>query len=465
VIMGLIFFPRGGSAQVVRYLAKSLPDAGWDPTIACGSLGRPGEPSNASTFFDGLDVSALDYTAAMSAPDPLAADPPLHPSYEDRPGAPDRVFGRVDDAAYERLVTAWTSHLRAAGAADADLLHLHHLTPLNEAAERAFPDVPRVGHVHGTEVLMLREIDDGPPAEWPYAGAWAERMRRWAQSCERVLVLSPDAVRRVPERLGVQPERIVWAPNGFDPAGFDRRTAGPEARLALWRRWLVEDPRGWDESGVPGGVAYTDEDLKPFRAGGPVLLYVGRYTEVKRIPLLIRAHARARERFDRPAPLVLLGGFPGEWEGEHPLRVVRETGDPDVFLAGWHGHDELPLGLNSADLLVLPSVREQFGAVIVEAMACGLPAIAVNAFGPAEILDDGDTGWLVPPDDEGALADALVEAVNGDGERRRRGERAYEVARGRYAWPALARGLGHVYDDVAEGRPASAGAGTLIEAH
>ena len=56
-----------------------------------------------------------------------------------------------------------------------------------------------------------------------------------------------------------------------------------------------------------------------------MLLYVGRYTEVKRIPLLIRAHARARERFDRPAPLVLLGGFPGEWEGEHPLEVVRAT--------------------------------------------------------------------------------------------------------------------------------------------
>ena len=412
--MGLMFFPRGGSAQVVRYLAGSLPDAGWQPTIACGSLGPPGEQSNADTFFAGLDVRALDYTAALEAPDPLAADPPLHPSYEDRPGAPDRVFAKVDDAAYERLVAAWTEHLNRAGAGEADILHLHHLTPLNEAAERAFPGVPRVGHVHGTEVLMLREIDDGPPPGWDHAAAWAERLRRWAQSCERVLVLSPDAVRRVPERLGVEPERVVWAPNGFDPAGFDRRPAGPDERLAHWRRWLVEEPRGWDESGVQGSVAYREDQLEPFRAGGPVLLYVGRYTEVKRIPLLIRAHTRARERFARPAPLVLLGGFPGEWEGEHPLEVVRETGNPDVFLAGWRGHEDLPDGLNAADLLVLPSVREQFGAVIVEAMACGLPALAVNAFGPAEIVDAGDTGWLVPPDDEAALADALVEAVNDD---------------------------------------------------
>jgi hypothetical protein len=131
VVMGLIFFPRGGSAQVVRYLARSLPSAGWHPTIACGSLGPSGLQSNAATFFGGLDVRPVDYTAAASAPDPLAADPPFHPSYEDRAGAPDRVFGRVDDEAYERLVSAWIEHLRAAGAGEADLLHLHHLTPLN----------------------------------------------------------------------------------------------------------------------------------------------------------------------------------------------------------------------------------------------------------------------------------------------------------------------------------------------
>jgi glycosyltransferase involved in cell wall biosynthesis len=458
-VMGLIFFPRGGSAQVARYLARSLPAAGWDVTVACGSLGEPGEPSHAQTFYSGVDVRPLDYTPSAAAPDPLAADPPFQPSYEDRPGAPDRVFARVGDADYERLVAVWERRLAEAGAAEADVLHLHHLTPIHEAAERAFPHVPRIGHLHGTELLMLRQIDEGPPADWEHAAAWAERMRRWARGCERLLALSPDAVRRVPDLLGVDPDRVVWAPNGFDPQGFDRRPVAD--RLEHWRRWLVEEPRGWDESGVPGSVAYTEEQLAPFAAGGPVLLYVGRFTEVKRVPLLVRAHARARERFARPAPLVLLGGFPGEWEGEHPLQAVREAGDPDVFIAGWRGHEDLPDGLNAADLLVLPSVREQFGAVIVEAMACGLPALAVNAHGPAEIVDPGETGWLVEPDDEAALADALVEAVNDEDERRRRGAGAYEEARARYSWPALARGLASVYSEVAAGRPPSAGTHTL----
>src|SRR4051794_11130435 len=159
-----MFFPRGGSAQVVRYLARNLPPYGWEPTIVVGSSH---DQADAEEFYKGLDVRPVDYTAALGSADPLMADPPLHPSYEDRPGEPDRIFAGVDGATYEHLVAAWERQLRDAGAADADVLHLSHLTPMNEAAERAFPDVPRVGHLHGTELLMLRDIEQDP-GRWPY---------------------------------------------------------------------------------------------------------------------------------------------------------------------------------------------------------------------------------------------------------------------------------------------------------
>jgi glycosyltransferase involved in cell wall biosynthesis len=208
----------------------------------------------------------------------------------------------------------------------------------------------------------------------------------------------------------------------------------------------VERPGGWDRSGRPGSVSYSDADLESF-GDGPVLLYVGRFTAVKRVGLLIRAYARAHRRFAVRAPLVILGGYPGEWEGEHPVEAIAAI-DPaarrDVFLAGWHGHDDLPAALHASDVLVLPSVREQFGQVLVEAMACGLPVIAADAHGPATIVRDGETGWLVPPDDVEALAGALVEAVNDGAERRRRGEAAYRDSRSSYAWPALARELARV---------------------
>lgn len=461
VLMALMFFPRGGSAQVTRYLAGALPPHGWESTVLAGSLGSAGDESHAPTFFGGLDVRPVAYDDAIDAQDPLRADPPMHPSFEDRPGAADRVFASVDDDTYEHLVQAWIGHLRDAGAADADVLHLHHLTPINEAAARAFPDKPVIGHLHGTELLMLREITNESRPNWAHADAWAQRMRRWADQAERLFVLSPDAQRRAPELLGVDRAKTVWAPNGFDPVAFDRRPLSRPERLALWRKWLVDEPRGWDKSGVPGSVAYGEGDLEAFSGLGPVLLYVGRYTEVKRLPLLIRAYARAKERFEMRAPLVLLGGYPGEWEGDHPLDVIEQVGVDDVFLAGWRGHSDLPRGLNAADVVVLPSVREQFGQVLVEAMACGLPVIAKDAYGPAEIVEHGETGWLTTPDDEQAFAGALVDAVNDPGKRARKGEAAYVESRSRYAWPALAEGVARIYEQVRTGAYAGAGVDSL----
>jgi len=436
VLMGLQFFPRGGSAHVANNLARALPASGWEVRVVTGSARPPGD---AGSFYTGLDVVAVDMTAALDAADPMAADPPMHPSYEDRPGAPDRVFAALDDAAFEHHVAAWARILADAGAADCDVLHLHHLTPLNAAAERVAPGVPVVGHLHGTELMML----EAEPGRWPHLEAWRERMRAWAQRCERVIVLSRSHVTRARDLLDIDPRRCVVVSNGFDPEIFD---AGHVDRLAFWHDHLVADPQGWAPGEGPGSVRYADEDLRAFAGDGPVLLYVGRFTEVKRLALLIEAHALARPRFVRPAPLVLLGGFPGEWEDEHPVETIRRTGARDVFLAGWHTHRGLREFLNASDVVVLPSVREQFGQVLVEGMACGLPAIAVDAYGPAEIVRAGATGWLVAPDDVEDLAQAMLEAVNEPGERARRGREAYDDAHARFAWPQLAGAVAAVYE-------------------
>ncbi len=192
-----------------------------------------------------------------------------------------------------------------------------------------------------------------------------------------------------------------------------------------------------------------------------MLLYVGRFTAVKRVDLLIRAYMRARVSFAVPAPLVLLGGFPGEWEGEHPLETITRLGARDVFLAGWREHDELPDILAASDVIILPSVQEQFGQVLVEGMACGLPAIAVAAGGPYEIVTDGRTGWLVAPDDEQALAAALVMAVNNPAERRRRGMAAQVEAHARYAWSTIGAKLVQFYETLLTSSARSPSGGVL----
>ncbi len=443
--MGLQFFPRGGSAHVARNLARNLPAVGWEPRIVSGSLSLPGRPGDAREFYPGLDVRPVDMTAALESSDPMLAEVPMHPSFEDRPGAADRVFAALGDDVYEHHVHAWARAL--AGAQGCDVLHLHHLTPLNAAAERVAPGVPVVGHLHGTELLMLEAIEEDP-ARWAHGPAWAQRMRGWAGRCGRLIVLSDSQVARAERLLGIDPALCVRVANGFDPETFEPRHVDHRAH---WRRALVDEPRGWAPGEEPGSVRYVEDDLAAFgddRGETPVLLYVGRYTEVKRLPLLIEAYAQASPRFDRRAPLVLVGGFPGEWEGEHPLETIRRTGARDVFLAGWHDHAELPDFLAASDVVVLPSVREQFGQVLVEGGACGLPAIAVDAHGPAEIVRDGATGRLVPPDDRDALAAALAEAVNEPDERRRRGVLAAEDARAKYSWPALAKKVAAVYESA-----------------
>jgi glycosyltransferase involved in cell wall biosynthesis len=445
--MGLQFFPRGGSAHVARNLARNLPAVGWAPRLVSGSLSVPGRPGDAREFYAGLDVRAVDMTEAAAAADPMLAAVPFHPSYEDRPGAPDRVFAALGEDVYEHHVRAWARALAGAGSAAMDVLHLHHLTPINAAAAEVAPDVPVVGHLHGTELLMLEAIED-EPARWAHGPAWAERMRAWAARCERLIVLSDSQVARAERLLGIDGARCVRVANGFDPETFTPRHVDHRAH---WRRALVDEPRGWAPGEEAGSVRYAEADLAAFgddRGETPVLLYVGRYTDVKRLPLLIEAYAEAARDFDRRAPLVLVGGFPGEWEGEHPLEAIRRTGARDVFLAGWHDHAELPDFLAASDVVVLASVREQFGQVLVEGAACGLPSIAVAAHGPAEIVRDGETGRLVPPDDRAALAAALVEAVNDPAERRRRGALAAEDARAKYSWPALAARVAHVYETV-----------------
>jgi glycosyltransferase involved in cell wall biosynthesis len=213
VLNGILFFPRGGSAHVVRSMSRQLPENGWDVRILTGSV--PGGPGDADTFYGDLDIQTVDFTAG---------DAPMHPSYEDRPGAPDRCFALVDDAEYRAHTAAWEQALREADVAAFDVLLLNHLTPLNEAAARIAPEIPVVGHLHGTELLMLERIDDGAPAHWTYAAAWARRMRRWARQCSRIVVQTPRNVDRAVALLGVERAACVVVANGFDAALFAPRT-------------------------------------------------------------------------------------------------------------------------------------------------------------------------------------------------------------------------------------------------
>ena len=198
-------------------------------------------------------------------------------------------------------------------------------------------------------------------------------------------------------------------------------------------------------------AAFTDEAGQPV----PVVVFAGRFMRFKRVQLLIEAHHAMRSTTGHRSVLVIAGGFPGEWEGEHPYDTVRRLGAEDVFFVGWRDHDELAEILRCSDVFAAPSVDEPFGLVYLEAMAAGLPPIATNTGGPASFINVDPaqpTGWLVPPDDVAATAHALAEAVADPLARIARGNRAARFVRERYSWSSPAAAFAELYQEVVDER-------------
>ena len=455
LVMGLYFYPRGGSAQVVRYLAPRLARS-FSTGLYTGSLGEAGDLTHAGTFFAGMDPVSLDYSAAdrewRDGRDPQLFVPPMHGSFEDRTGVPDIFLANVSPAMADRQVSAWRG-LFSLEEKEPDIVHLHHLTPMHDAAFDLWSRAKVVTHLHGTELKMIGTIQETSGLR--FGKWWIDRMRTNAGRSDLLITVSPHDRNLAIELLSVPADKVVTVPNGVDVDIFRPRKLTDDERISHWRRWLIADPRGWQPNGKPGSIAYSDADLRFFRKTNgslaPVLLFVGRFVAFKRIDVLLEAYEMFRADSEHKAPLVIWGGFPGEWEGEHPYEYVTRRGIGGVFFAGWRGHDDLPSALASADVFVAPSVDEPFGQVYLEAMSCGLPVIATSTGGPKSFVnvEPGlETGWLVDPDDPHSLKSAMVAAVESAGLRETRGRNARRYVEREFSWDGISDQVIEAYEGV-----------------
>jgi glycosyltransferase involved in cell wall biosynthesis len=118
-----------------------------------------------------------------------------------------------------------------------------------------------------------------------------------------------------------------------------------------------------------------------------------------------------------------------------------------VRFAGAQRHDAVFRTLMECDVFVLPSYREAFGIAYLEAMACGLPTIAVRGQGPGAFIEDGRTGFLVAPRSAEAVAACLAQIMSRPEAARAIGERARARAQ-EYTWDAHALRLLEVYSEA-----------------
>jgi glycosyltransferase involved in cell wall biosynthesis len=176
-----------------------------------------------------------------------------------------------------------------------------------------------------------------------------------------------------------------------------------------------------------------------------VVLYVGRLEAVKGGDVLLRAWARlVDESGSRSLLLAMVGG--GSERGRL-IQLSRELGiASSVRFVGLS--DRVSDWLHVADLFVLPSRSEGLSNALLEAMACGLPAVATAVGGTPEVIKDGMNGLLVPADDESALANALGHLVDDPDLARLLGAAAYKTILEQYSMEAMVDRYVELYESL-----------------
>ncbi|MGC8875371.1 MAG: glycosyltransferase family 4 protein, partial [Chloroflexia bacterium] len=182
--------------------------------------------------------------------------------------------------------------------------------------------------------------------------------------------------------------------------------------------------------------------------GEGIVLYAGRLIPWKGVQYAIAAMEKV------PDAVLLIAGD-GHYREALEAQVRAARLESRVHFLGHVPHEELPRWLAVSDLLVAPSfASETFGIALVEAQACGVPVVASRFGGFPEVVQDGKTGLLVPPQDPDALARALGELLSDPVRRREMGQAGRRWVHERFHWSRVAERVLEAYRRALEGASA-----------
>jgi glycosyltransferase involved in cell wall biosynthesis len=178
---------------------------------------------------------------------------------------------------------------------------------------------------------------------------------------------------------------------------------------------------------IPVGTGLVSLASAPQRhASGANIVFVGRLVPQKGIATLLRGFRRV-ERQSTEATLVVVGDGPSR-QSLQKLASTLGLGDRVRFV-GWVPHERLCSFYSQADIVVVPSLYEPYGRVIAEAMSFGCPVVATDTEGARDLIRDGETGFIVPIEDAGALADKILHLLANPRVAREIGRAARQFAR------------------------------------
>jgi glycosyltransferase involved in cell wall biosynthesis len=316
--------------------------------------------------------------------------------------------GAAFAAAPLAMAAGWRTARKVADRHHATLVHGHWIVPGGAIALAAAGSRPLVISLHGSDVYVAEKL---APAR--FVARQVFRRARAVTACS--LDLAERAV-----RLGADAARVEVVPYGVDVERF-RPDAPSRAKLRSQLK--------------------LDDDAV-------LVLAAGRLVRKKGFEYLLDAMAL----MPPSPPLVLALAGEGDLRAELESRVAAHGYGDRVRLLGNQTHDEVAGWLAAADIVAVPSVRDDSGNVdglpnvVLEALASGTPLVTTMAGGIGAVVESGKTALVVPERDAAALAQAIGALAADPEQRSRIGRAARDLAARRFGWGETARRLEAAYD-------------------
>lgn len=318
------------------------------------------------------------------------------------------TFYELSDEQIRAYVETWQKHIeKAIEEFKPDVIHAHHVWITPYVAYKS--GLPYIISCHGTDLMGFR---NGP--------RYRDIALEGAQHAGSIIAISRQVQADAVETYKVPVEKVPLIWNGF---GTDHFKLIPD----VTKENIIK------EFNLTSGT-------------GPLISFVGKFTDFKGIDVLLRA-AALYENALPGAQTVLVGD--GQLMGDM-LALAKELGLKNVHFLRHQTQDKVARIYNVADVSIVPSRVEPFGLVAVEALACGTPVVATNAGGLPDFIND-DVGALVPVDDFKALAVAIISEIENN-TKQTKGVYANQYAYEGFTWKKQVAKMIELYEKAIEFR-------------
>ena len=248
-----------------------------------------------------------------------------------------------------------------------DVIHAQHIWIISSVLDEY--NIPILITSHGSDIMGYNESDK-----------YHRHFKKAANDCKKIVAISNHNKEEICEIFSEYSNKIITISNGYDKNVFYREECNKEEVLKSFN---------------------IDKEYDK------VVCFAGRLTKNKGIDILLNS----AKIYEKENVLTLIAGHGSEYEVLYPLKEKLNL--KNIVFLGDRTHEELRKIYSISDVCVVPSRKEAFGLVALEAIACGIPVIATKQGGIPDFVND-DVGVLVEKENVEQLADAVIKVLKGE---------------------------------------------------